>query len=120
MFRRMPVTVVRAPVGVNVSWHHMAMTKAEPACLSCGHTKSQVPQLVGTAGGFICSDCIAKLNDIVTRSDLPMDTQYCSLCRSPGPSDQRLRVPGKSSLCYACVTSVRAAIINAGGDFDAN
>jgi hypothetical protein len=94
--------------------------ESELTCLCCGHTKSQVPQLVGTAGGSICSDCIAKLHDIVTRADLPEDAQYCSLCRTPGPSEERLSIAGKGTLCFNCVASVRAAIINAGGDFDAN
>jgi ClpX C4-type zinc finger len=98
----------------------MAMAKSEAVCLSCGHSKSQVPQLVATAGGFICSDCIAMLHDVVTRSDLPDMTHYCSLCRSPGSDQERLRIAGKGAICYSCVASVRAAIINAGGDFDAN
>jgi hypothetical protein len=35
-----------------------------------------------------------------------------------GPPEQRLVVPGRGLLCHDCVSAIRAAIVNQGGDSD--
>lgn len=91
-------------------------TKA--ACSFCGLTQDKVPRLVAGPGVFVCSDCIAILHDIVTRDEQQTSVHYCNLCRAPGPPEQRLTVPGRGLLCHDCVSAIRAAIVNQGGDSD--
>ena len=59
----------------------------------------------------ICSEIVAEKLEESTQAAMAAvtaETFFCGLCKQPRPSSDGALIPGRGTLCLACVDAVRA------------
>jgi hypothetical protein len=99
-------------------------------CSFCNKSEHDVRKLIAGPTVFICDECVAVCNDILTDSDAAADRisevtdgvvdttpSYpvaCSLCHLPVMLDEAVAIPERGFLCGGCTSAVQAALVERG------
>ena len=98
-------------------------------CSFCNKAQDDVPELIAGPRVFICSECVAVCNDILSdterferlhgkpvQNDGPRQWPnmiLCGLCGAPIPANEGMPVgENRGILCAACVNAIQAANVS--------
>lgn len=78
-------------------------------CSFCHKTQNEVRKLIAGPKVHICEECVDLCIDIL-KDELSKKPQNCLLCGLTKEMQEMTRIPGRGSICSACLDEVRAVL----------